>query len=57
MGANRTQAVAIIFMLVAFVFLAGAFAGGGLLLAVAAAAAAGVSIFYFQKCKPWESAE
>ena len=54
MGANSTQAVAIVFFLVAFVLLAGAFAGGGLVLAVAALVAVGISFYFFGKCKPWE---
>ena len=32
MGANSTQAVAIVFMLIGFTLLAGAFAGGGIIL-------------------------
>ena len=54
MGANSTQAVAIVFFLIAFTLLAGAFAGGGMLLAVAALVVLGVSAFFFLKCKPWE---
>ena len=57
MGANPTQAVAITIFLVAFVLLAGAFAGGGIILAVGAAALAAGSIFFFIKCKPWENQE
>jgi hypothetical protein len=55
MGANSTQAVAIVFMLVAFVLLAGAFAGGGIILAVGALVLLGISAFFFMKCKPWEN--
>ncbi len=54
MGANSTQAVAIVFMLIAFVLLAGAFAGGGIILAVGALVLLGVSCFFFLKCKSWE---
>jgi len=54
MGANSTQAIAIAFLLIAFVLLAGAFAGGGILMAVGAVVLLGVSAFFFKKCKPWE---
>ncbi len=54
MGANSTQAVAIVFFLIAFTLLAGAFAGGGIILAVGAIALAAVAVFFFAKCKPWE---
>ncbi|MDQ6759198.1 MAG: hypothetical protein M3Z32_04935 [Acidobacteriota bacterium] len=54
MGSNSTQAVAILVMLVGFVLLAGAFAGGGMILAVGALVALGVAAFFFMKCKPWE---
>jgi len=54
MGANSTQAVAIVFMLIGFVLLAGAFAGGGVILAVGALVLLGVAAFFFMKCKPWE---
>lgn len=57
MGANATQAVAITMMLIGFVLLAGAFAGGGIILAVGALALLGVSCFFFLKCKPWEQGE
>ena len=55
MGANSTQAVAITFFLIAFVALAGAFAGGGLMLAVGAVVLLGISCFFFLKCKSWEN--
>jgi len=55
MGANPTQAVAIVFLLIAFVLLAGAFAGGGVILLLGALVLIGVSIFFFLKCKPWET--
>jgi hypothetical protein len=54
MGANATQAVAITFFLIAFVALAGAFAGGGVLLAIGFLVLLGISGFFFMKCKPWE---
>ena len=55
MGANPTQAIAIVFMLIAFTLLAGAFAGGGIILALGAVVILGVSTFFFLKCKPWEN--
>ena len=55
MGANSTQAVAIVFLLIGFTLLAGAFAGGGLILALGALVLLGVSCFFFLKCKPWEN--
>lgn len=54
MGANSTQAVAIVFMLIGFVLLAGAFAGGGILLAICALVLLGLAAFFFMKCKSWE---
>jgi len=57
MGANSTQAVAIVFMLIAFVLLAGAFAGGGIMLGVVALVVLAVSAFFFMKCKSWEHQE
>ena len=54
MGANSTQAAAIVFFLIAFVLLAGAFAGGGIILAVGATVLLGVAVFFFMKCKAWE---
>jgi hypothetical protein len=41
-------------MLIAFVLLAGAWAGGTILLMLAALVFLGVSGFFFMKCKPWE---
>lgn len=55
MGANSTQAVGILLFLVAFVLLAGAFAGGGVLLALGFAVVLGGSVAMFMKCKPWEN--
>jgi len=57
MGANSTQAVAIVLFLLAFTALAGAFAGGGLILALGAVVLLGISCFFFLKCKPWENKE
>ena len=57
MGANSTQAVAIVFMLIGFVLLAGAFAGGGVILAIGALVLLGAAAFFFMKCKPWEHQE
>lgn len=54
MGANSTQAVAIVFMLIGFVLLAGAFAGGGFIAVLGAVVLLGVSALFFMKCKPWE---
>ena len=57
MGANSTQATGIVFLLIGFVLLAGAFAGGGALLAIGAVVFLGVSCFFFLKAKPWEHRE
>ena len=57
MGANSTQAIAITIFLIAFVLLAGAFAGGGVILAIVAAAVLAAASFFFMKCKPWENQE
>jgi hypothetical protein len=54
MGANPTQGVAIVFLLISMVLLAGAFAGGGVVLAVGALVLLGISCFFFLKCKAWE---
>ena len=55
MGANPTQAVSVLCMLIAFVLLAAAFAGGGIVLAVAALVVGGAGCYFFAKCKPWEN--
>ena len=55
MGSNPTQAVAIVFLLIAFVLLAGSFAGGGIMLGIGALVLLGVACFFFLKCKPWET--
>lgn len=57
MGANPTQAVAILFFLVAFTLLAGAFAGGGIMLLLGAVVVLGISSYFFLKAKPWENQE
>lgn len=54
MGANSTQAIAVVLSLVGFVLLAGAMAGGGILLIAGTVVSLGASAFYFMKCKPWE---
>jgi hypothetical protein len=54
MGANPTQAVALTLMLIAFVLLAGAFAGGGIIMVLGTIVFGGASCFFFAKCKPWE---
>ncbi len=55
MGANSTQAVALMFLLISFVLLAGALAGGGVLLALGALVLLGISCFVFMKCKAKEA--
>ena len=52
-----TQAIALTIFLVAFVLLAGAFAGGGIILALAAVAGLAGATVLFLKCKPWENQE
>lgn len=54
MGSNPTQAIALVLLILAFVSIAGAMAGGGLLSAAAAVAFTAGSVFFFRKCKPWE---
>ena len=54
MGANPTQAVGITLFLIAFVLLAGAFAGGGILYVLGFLVLLGISISLFMKAKPWE---
>ena len=54
MGANRTQAVAIAFMLIAFVLLGCAFAGGGIVVTAGALVLGAVSCYFFRKCKSEE---
>jgi len=57
MGANSTQAIGIVFFLLAFTLLAGAFAGWGLIGGAGFLVCLGVSIFMFMKCKSMESEE
>ncbi|HEY4364644.1 MAG TPA: hypothetical protein VGN17_27010 [Bryobacteraceae bacterium] len=57
MGANSTQAIALTIFLIAFVLIAGAFAGGGIMLAVGGVALVVIASFFFMKCKPWENQE
>lgn len=58
MGANSTQALAILAFLVAFTFLGGAlYAGGNLLLVLLFLVCLAVSIVLFLKAKPWEQME
>jgi len=54
MGANPTQAIAIALFLIAFVLLAGAFAGGGILYVLGFLVLLGVSSALFLKVKPLE---
>ena len=55
MGANPTQAVAIVLFLIGFTLLAGACAGGGVIMALGAVVLIGASCAFFLKCKPWEN--
>jgi hypothetical protein len=57
MGANSTQAIAISFMLIGFVLLACAFAGGGIIVAVGALVLLVAAAMFFMKCKPREQNE
>jgi hypothetical protein len=54
MGANSTQALAILVFLLGFVGIAGSMAGGGFLYAILGLALIAVSVYLFLKCKPWE---
>ena len=54
MGANSTQALAILVFFLGFVGIAGAMAGGGLLYAGLGLALVAVAVYLFLKCKPWE---
>ncbi len=55
MGANSTQAIAVLLFLVGFTVLAGGFAGGGIPLTLLGLVLIGVSCFFFMKCKTWEN--
>ncbi|HEY3826347.1 MAG TPA: hypothetical protein VGL82_17400 [Bryobacteraceae bacterium] len=57
MGANSTQAVGIVLMLVGFTLMAGALAGGGMLSGVGALILLGAAVFFFMKCKSLEQSE
>jgi hypothetical protein len=57
MGANSTQAVAIVLFLIGFTLLAGGLAGGGVILLAAALILIGAAAFFFMKCKPSEQNE
>lgn len=54
MGANATQAVAIVLFLIGFTVLAGGFAGGGVVVDLIGVVLIGISCFFFMKAKPWE---
>ncbi len=51
MGANSTQAIAIVCFLIGFVLMAGAFAGGGIIYTLGALVLLGISVVVFLKCK------
>ncbi len=55
MGANSTQAIGVTLMLIGFVLLAAAFAGGGIIAGVGAVVLLTASGYFFRKCKPWEN--
>jgi hypothetical protein len=58
MGANPTQAQALVLFLVAFVFIAGGFAANvSWLLMIVGLVVLALSIALFLKCKPWEYRE
>ena len=58
MGANPTQAQALILFLVAFICIAGSFAADlNWLLMIIGLALLGASAALFLKCKPWEHNE
>ena len=58
MGANRTQAQALILFLIAFVFIAaGSAADVSIVLLVVGIAFLAASVVLFLKCKPWEHME
>ena len=54
MGANKTQASALVLLLACFVLLAGALAGGGMLLWLGFLVLLAGAVYLFLKCKPWE---
>ena len=58
MGANPTQAQALVLFLIGFIFIAGGFAGNiGYLYMLIGLVFLGASIALFLKCKPWEHKE
>jgi hypothetical protein len=58
MGANPTQAQALVLFLVAFICIAGSFAADlNWLLMILGLALLGASAVLFLKCKPWEHKE
>ena len=58
MGANPTQAQAVVLFIVAFTLISAGMAMGGNILTIALGVVLlGVSIMLFLKCKPWEHNE
>ncbi len=58
MGANPTQAKAVVLFFIAFIFIAGGFAANvSWLLMIVGLAVLAASIGLFLKCKPWEYRE
>src|SRR5258708_5307810 len=53
MGANATQALAIVLFLIGFTVLAGGFAGGGALSAIEGVGVIGAACFFFPEWRPW----
>ena len=54
MGANKTQAVALLITLIAFTLLALAFAGGGVIVGILSLLLIVAGCYFFLKCKPLE---
>jgi hypothetical protein len=57
MGANPTQAQALVLFLLAFVFIAAGLSASSFLYIVVGLVPLGVSVALFLKCKPWEHQE
>jgi hypothetical protein len=57
MGANPTQAQALVLFLLAFVFIAAGLAASSFLYIVVGLVLLGGSVVLFLKCKPWEHQE
>jgi apolipoprotein N-acyltransferase len=58
MGANPTQARALVLFLVAFICIAGSFAAAlNWLLMIVGLVLLALSVWLFLKCKPWEESE